>query len=254
VAGAGAGASFPPPNKDEKNPLDSGAGAVVVAVVAAAGLLTGAGAGAGGNGGAAFVDTLMDGLNANEGSVVSFLLSKSERSVVSFNRLVTPFGMDGLGGANEEDDGGVGGEMDGRDGSDGNDGNVSNNDGDAVRWIEIGDIVEATGGAVDKGSDRVLVWSTNIFKSSIGTVRSGGAPPICAVLSWVISILLTDVLPVAVEDNGVVVNAPPPPLIDEGDLPKDFPTCTVFIVDGDSGPESWSSLSPEIGDGGADIL
>ena len=124
--------------------------------------------------------------------------------------------------------------------------------------------MEATGGAVDKGSDRVLVWSTNIFKSSIGTVRSGGAPPICAVLSWVISILLTDVLPVAVEDNGVVVNAPPPslsplpplppPLIDEGDLPKDFPTCTVFIVDGDSGPESWSSLSPEIGDGGADIL
>ena len=108
------------------------------------------------------------------------MLSKSERSVVSFNRLVTPFGMDGLGGANEEDDGGVGGEMDGRDGRDGN---VSNNDGDAVRWIEIGDVVEATGGAVDKGSDRVLVWSTNIFKSSIGTVRSGGAPPIGAVLS-----------------------------------------------------------------------
>lgn len=178
MAGAGAGVSFPPPNKDEKNPLDSGAGAgVVVAVVAAAGLLTGAGAGAGSNGGAAFVDTLMDGLNANEGSAVSFLLSKSERSVVSFNRLVTPFGMDGLGGANEEDDGGVGGEMDGRDG------NVSNNDGEAVRWIEIGEVVEATGGAVDKGSDRVLVWSTNIFKSSIGTVRSGGAPPIGAVLS-----------------------------------------------------------------------
>lgn len=138
VAGAGAGASFPPPNKDEKNPLDSGAGAgVVVAVVAAAGLLTGAGAGAGGNGGAAFVDTLMDGLNANEGSVVSFLLSKSERSVVSFNRLVTPFGADGLGGKRPGGvpydvdvvgcEGGVGGEIDGRVG------NVSNNDGDAVR-------------------------------------------------------------------------------------------------------------------------
>lgn len=129
MAGAGAGASSPPPNKDEKNPLDSGAGAgVVVVVVAAAGLLTGAGAGAGGSGGAALVDTLMDGLNAKEGSVVSFLLSKSERSVVSFSRLVTPLpGIDGLGGANEEDDGGVGGEMVGSEGT------VSNNDGDAVR-------------------------------------------------------------------------------------------------------------------------
>ena len=128
VAGAGAGASSPPPNKDEKNPLDSGAGAGVVVVVVAAGLLTGAGAGAGGSGGAALVDTLMDGLNANEGSAVSFLLSKSERSVVSFSRLVTPLpGIDGLGGANEEDDGGVGGEMVGSEGT------VSNNDGDAVR-------------------------------------------------------------------------------------------------------------------------
>lgn len=128
VAGAGAGASSPPPNKDEKNPLDSGAGAGVVVVVVAAGLLTGAGAGAGGSGGAALVDTLMDGLNAKEGSVVSFLLSKSERSVVSFSRLVTPLpGIDGLGGANEEDDGGVGGEMVGSEGT------VSNNDGDAVR-------------------------------------------------------------------------------------------------------------------------
>ena len=73
-----------------------------------------------------------------------------------------------------------------------------------------------------------------------------------------ISILLTDVLPVAVEDNGVVVNAPPPPLspplIDEGDLPNDLPTCTVFSVEGDSGPDRLSSRSPDIGDGGADIL
>lgn len=58
---------------------------------------------------------------------------------------------------------------------------------------------------VEKGSEpaRVFVGSTSIFRSSIGIVRSGGAPPMFEVVSRVISILFTEVLPVAFEDSGV---------------------------------------------------
>lgn len=61
-------------------------------------------------------------------------------------------------------------------------------------------------------------------------------------------------LPVAREDNGVVVNAPPPPPPPEDNDEEDLPTCTVFSVEGDSGADRLSSLRPASGDGGADIF